>query len=417
MAAILGAVQAVRKAVLLPPAEAMRPEAPERYRVTALERLGLRRILSQPARMIARNIGRRPVKTALSILGIALACAILMLGNMQEDSVAHMVDAQFRLAQREDMTVVFVDPAPARALSELRSLPGVRYGEPFRSVPASVRFEHREWRLAIQGFPQDARLHRILDDRLRPLKMPEEGIVLTDYLADRLGVRAGDRITVEVLEGSRKVRELPVAGLVKEYFGVNAYMDVDALNRLLGEGTAISGVHLTADPEDRRKVYDALKGMPRVAGTVLREEAIRTFYETIGGTFLLFTLINTLLAGSIAFGVVYNSARIALSERGRELASLRVLGFTRGEITYILLGELGVLTAAGIPAGFLIGQGMARFIAERLQSDLFRIPFVMDPSTYGFAAAVVVGSAVLSGFLVRRRLDRLDLVAVLKTRE
>jgi putative ABC transport system permease protein len=417
LSAVLGAVQSVRRAALLPPAEAMRAEAPERYRVTALERLGLRRILSQPARMIARNIGRRPLKTSLSILGIALACAILMLGHMQEDSVTFMVDAQFRQAQREDMTVAFIEPASSRALSGLRSLPGVRYGEPYRAVPARLRFGHREWRLPIQGFPQGARLHRILDARQRPLQMPREGVVLTDYLADRLGVRPGDRITVEVLEGSRRVREVPVAGLVTEFFGVNAYMDMDALNRLLGEGNAISGAYLTADPEDRRRVYDALKGMPRVAGTVLREEAIRSFYETIGGTFLLFTFINTLLAGSIAIGVVYNSARIALSERGRELASLRVLGFTRGEISYILLGELGVLIAAGIPAGFLIGQGMARHIADRMQSDLFRVPFVMDPSTYGFAAAVVVLSALLSGFLVRRRLDRLDLVKALKTRE
>jgi len=208
-----------------------------------------------------------------------------------------------------------------------------------------------------------------------------------------------------------------VSGLVKEYVGINAYMEIDSLNRLLGDGNAISGVYLATDPADRRLVYDALKGMPRVAGTMAQEDAIRTFYETMGGTFLMFTFVITVLAASIAFGVVYNSARIALSERGRELASLRVLGFTRGEISYILLGELGVLIAAGIPAGFVLGKAMAVYISERLKSDLFRVPFVMEPSTYGFAAAVVVVSALFSGLLVRRRLDRLDLVAVLKTRE
>jgi len=415
--AVLGAVQAVRKAALLPPAEAMRAEPPEKFRVTLVERLGLRRILSQPARMIARNVGRRPVKTALSILGIGFACAILMLGNVQEDAVGFMVDTQFRLAQREDMTVSFVEPTSARALSELRGIPGIRHGEPFRSVAARVRYGHRSWRLAIQGFPRDGYLHRVLDTRLRPLPMPREGVVLTDYLADRLGVRVGDQITVEVLEGSRTVKQVPVAGLVGEYFGVNAYMDMEALNRLLGEGNAISGAFLSADREDRRKVYDALKGMPRVSGTVVREDAIRSFYETMGGTLLLFTFVITLLASSIAFGVVYNSARIALSERSRELASLRVLGFTRGEISYILLGELGVLTAAGIPAGFLIAQGLAAYIAEQMKSDLYRVPLVMAPSSYGFAAAVVIVSALLSGLLVRHRLDHLDLVAVLKTKE
>jgi putative ABC transport system permease protein len=415
--AVLGAVQAVRKAALLPPAEAMRAEPPERFRVTLAERLGLRRILSQPARMIARNLGRRPVKAALSILGIGFACAILMLGNVQEDAVGFMVDTQFRLSQREDLTVSFLEPASGRALSELRSLPGIRHGEPFRSVSARIRHGHRSWRIPVQGFPREGNLHRVLDTRLRPLRMPAEGVVLTDYLADLLGVRPGDKVTVEVLEGSRPVRDVPVAGLVGEYFGVNAYMELDALNRLLGEGNAISGAFLSADREDRGKVYDALREMPRVAGTVVREDAIRSFYETMGGTLLLFTFVITLLASSIAFGVVYNSARIALSERSRELASLRVLGFTRGEISYILLGELGVLTAAGIPVGFLIAQGLAAYIAGQMKSDLFRVPMVMAASSYGFAAVVVIVSALLSGLLVRHRLDHLDLVAVLKTRE
>ena len=415
--AVLGAVQAVRKAALLPPAEAMRAEAPERFRVTLAERLGLRRILSQPARMIARNLGRRPAKAALSILGIGFACAILMLGNVQEDAVGFMVDTQFRLSQREDLTVSFLEPASARALSELRSLPGIRHGEPFRSVSARIRRGHRSWRISVQGFPREGNLHRVLDTRLRPLRMPAEGVVLTDYLADRLGVRPGDKVTIEVLEGSRPVRDVRVAGLVGEYFGINAYMELDALNRLLGEGNAISGAFLSADREDRGKVYDALREMPRVAGTVVREDAIRSFYETMGGTLLLFTFVITLLAGTIAFGVVYNSARIALSERSRELASLRVLGFTRGEISYILLGEIGVLTTAGIPVGFLIAQGLAAYIAEQMKSDLYRVPLVMAASSYGFAALVVVVSALFSGLLVRHRLDHLDLVAVLKARE
>jgi len=367
--------------------------------------------------MIARNVARRPLKSAQSVLGIAFACAMLILGNVQEDAVGFMVDTQFRLAQREDMTVSFVEPVSARALSELLSIPGVRHGEPYRSVPVRLRFGHRSWRTAVQGFSANGSLHRVLDTRLRPVAMPREGILMTDYLAERMGLRPGDRVTVEVLEGARPVRDVPVAGLVGEYFGVNAYMDLRALNRLLGEENAISGAFLSADRADRQSVYDALKGMPGVAGTVVRVDAIRNFYETMGGTLLLFTFVITLLAASVAFGVVYNSARIALSERSRELASLRVLGFTRGEISYILLGELGLLTVAGIPLGFLVAGGMTAYIAERMKSDLYRVPMVMEGSSYGFAAAVVIVSALLSGLLVRRRLDRLDLVAVLKTRE
>ncbi len=416
-AALLGTLQSVRRAALLPPAQAMRPEPPERYRETAVEKLGLKRFLSHPGRMIARNIGRRPVKSLLSVVGIALACAILMVGKFQEDALDFMVDVQFRLAQREDLTVTFTDPTSRGALYELRSLEGVQAGEPFRFVPVRLKFRHRRYRTSIQGIEPGGSLHRILDTSLRPVDIPRSGIVLTDHLGTILDARPGDLVTVEVLEGSRPVRKVPIAALTKQYVGVSAYMELAALNRLLREGDAISGAYLAADERLRPAIYDTLKGMPRVAGTVIREDAIRSFYETMGETLLIFTFINTLLAGTIAFGVVYNSARIALSERSRELASLRVLGYTRGEISYILLGEIFALTLAAIPIGFLFGRSLCRFIAENLTSDLYRVPLVLEPGTYAFSAAVVLASTCLSAITLRRKLGRLDLVAVLKARE
>ncbi len=416
-AALLGTAQSVRKAALLPPAQAMRPEPPERYRETAIERLGLKRLLSHPARMIARHIGRRPVKSLLSVVGIALACAILMVGNFQEDALDFMMDVQFRIAQREDLAVTFIDPASRRSLHELESMDGVWHGEPFRSAPARLRFEHRSYRTSVQGIEAGSTLHRVLDTRLRPVEIPPEGVVLTEHLGRILGIRPGDRLTVEVLEGSRPVREVPVASLAKQYVGVSAYMELSALNRLLREGDAISGAYLSVDERSRPEIYETLKGMPRIAGTVIREDAIRSFYDTLGESLLIFTFINTVLAGTIAFGVVYNSARIALSERSRELASLRVLGYTRGEISYILLGEIFAFTLAAIPIGFVIGRALCGYITANLQSDLYRVPLVLSPGTYAFAAAVVLASTCLSALSMRRKLFRLDLVAVLKERE
>jgi len=241
--------------------------------------------------------------------------------------------------------------------------------------------------------------------------------VLTDHLALILGIRRGDLLTVEVLEGKRPIRQVTVAGLVSEYVGVSGYMDLSALNRLMREGHAISGAYLATDPLQQQGVYSELKEIPRVAGTSVRTRVLENFYETMGKQVLTFAFFNTLLAGTIAFGVVYNSARIALSERSRELASLRVLGFTRGEISYILLGELGVLTLAALPVGFLIGRALGAYMIRSLQTDLFRIPLVFEPATYSFAATVVLISAALSGLIVRRKLDHLDLVAVLKTKE
>ncbi|MBI4683018.1 MAG: ABC transporter permease [Nitrospirae bacterium] len=417
MAAILGTMHSLRKAALLPPAQAMRPEPPATYRETLPERLGLKRLLSQPTRMIVRHIGRRPVQSLLSVSGIAFACAIMMVGSFQGDAIDYMVDVQFGLSQREDLTVTFVEPTSRKALYNLKSIEGIEHGEVFRTVPVRLRSGHRSYRTAIQGLESGGDLQRLLNAELKTVALPPSGIALTDHLGDMLGVRAGDMLTVEVLEGSRPVFNVLVAALVSQYIGVSAYMDMSALNRLMREGNAISGVYLAADSQYLQEIFKKLKGIPHIAGTEIREKAIKKFYETMGETILIFTFINTFLAGIIAFGVVYNNARIALSERSRELASLRVLGFTRAEISYILLGELGILTLAAVPLGFLIGRGMCDYIAENLKTDLFRVPLILEANTYAFAATVVLVAACVSGLIVRRRLDHLDLIGVLKTKE
>jgi putative ABC transport system permease protein len=416
-AAIAGTLYSIWKASVYPPAQAMRPEAPITYRETLPERIGLKRLLSPPSKMIIRHIERRPLKSLLSVTGIALACAILMFGWFFDDSVNFMVDVEFGLARRDDVSVTFFEPTSKKAIYELQSIPGVNYGEVFRSVPAKLRYQHRSYRTSILGIQPEGDLYRLLDADLRPIDVPPAGILLTDHLGKILGVGPGDRLTVEVLEGSRPVREVQVAGLVSQFIGVSGFMRIDALNRLMREGKAISGAYLTADPKYLHKIYDTLNGMPRIAATENRKDELRNFRKTLSQQVLIYAFIIIILATTVASSVVYNSVRIALSERSRELASLRVLGFTRGEISYILLGELAVFTLAAIPLGFLIGRGLCAYIVTTIQTDLFRIPFVIEPSTYAFSATVVLVSAAVSGLIVRRKLDKLDLVAVLKTKE
>ncbi len=417
VSALLGIVFAVRRAARLKPAEAMRPEAPALYRQSWLERLGLRRWLSQPARMILRHLSRRPLKSLLSVLGIAFAAAIMMTGRFQGDTVGFMLHVQYQLSQRDDLSVNFVEPTSYRALYNLRALHGVEAVEVFRSVPVRLRAGHRSYRTGIQGLESGGEIKRVLDTALRPVNLPAEGLVLSGYLGELLRVKPGDMLTVEVLEGARPVRLVPVVAMVEQFIGVSAYMDLAALNRLMREAPTISGAYMLVDEPFRVEVYQRLKAMPRIMGTVVREQEIKNFHKTMNETMLFFTWVATLFAGVIAFGVVYNSARITLTERARELASLRVLGLTRGEISYILLGELALLTLAAIPLGLWLGRGLCAYIARTAQTDLYRVPLILEPATYAFAAVVVLLSALVSGLLVRRRLDELDLIAVLKTKE
>ena len=415
--AFLGTLHAVRTAARLPPAQAMRPEPPPVYRATVVERLGLQRWFSQPTRMVLRHIERRPIKSLLTTLGIAMACGIMMIGGFQEGAIDYMVGVQFGMSQRGDLTATYTEPTSARSLYSLRSLQGVVHAEGFRSVPARLRFGHRSYRTALEGIEPDGSLMRLLDTDLAAIELPPDGVVLTDYLAELLHIRPGDVLTVEVLEGQRRTLQVPVVATAEQYLGVSAYMQRSALNRLLREGDAVSGAYLAVDERYRKEVYAELKEMPRIAGVVEHASAIRAFYDTLAQSVLFFTFVATLLGATIAFGVVYNSMRIALSERNREPASLRVLGFERGEVAYILLGELALLTLAAIPLGLLIGYGLCAFLAFRFDTDLYRIPLVLHRDVYALAALVVVLSAGVSGLMIWRNLGRLDMVAVLKSKE
>lgn len=417
VAGMTGTVLAVRRAVQLPPAEAMRPEMPTVYHETLIERLGLQRLFSQPTRMIARHMERRPLKSLLSVGGIAAACGIIMVANFQKDAVSYMIDVQYAMSQSQDLTVSFSEPTSQHALYSLAGLEGVLHAEGMRAVPARLRFEHRSYRGSIQGMEPDGTLRRILDADLDRVELPEQGVVLTDFLAELLDIEPGERLTVEVLEGNRPVLEVPVVGLTSEYLGVSAYMRRASVNRLLKEGDAINAAYLDIDERHSERIYRELDGMPRVAGTVVRETAIRSFHKTMEETILFFSFVTALLGAAIAFGVVYNSARIALSERDRELASLRVLGFTRGEVAYILLGELAVATLLALPLGYLFGRELCRYLSNAFRSDLYRVPLVLEADTVAFAASVVLASAIVSGALLWRKLNRLDLIGVLKTRE
>ncbi len=417
LAAVVGAASAVKRAVRLPPAEAMRPEPPGNYRQSWLERAGLRTLLSQPMRMVLRNVQRQPLRSLTSVIGIAFAGAMMVVGLFFIDAIEELVYVQFDVAQRQDVTVTFVEPVSASADYELRHLPGVIDSEPLRSVPVRLRAGHRSRQAAIIGLPDGARLHRVVDVSLKPVALPPEGLVLSAKLAEVLAVERGDTLILEVLEGSRPVRQAVVADLVDEYMGTSVYMEVDALRRLMREGRNLSGASLQVDAAFLEPLYRRLKALPAVAGVAVKSATVDAFRQQMDDSIGIMILFNVLFASIIAFGVVYNAARVSLSERSRELASLRVLGFTRAEISFILLGELALVTLLAIPAGFVIGYGLSALVVTAFDNELYRFPLIVSMETYGRSALVVLIAAVLSGLVVRRRLDHLDLVEVLKTKE
>jgi putative ABC transport system permease protein len=416
-AAFIGVLGAVRAAMRLPPAEAMRPEPPADYRPSLLERAGLAHLVAPAFRMALRNLERRPWQAIFTTFGLALATGIPIVPGAMRDGINHLLDFQWDEAERQRVSVSLIEPGSASALSDLEHLPGVMIAEPFRAAPARLSFGHRSRRLGVTGLPRENLLRRVLDAHERPIALPPDGLLVSAKLAEILGAKPGDKILLEIQEGRRPVIEATVQGLITDYAGIGAYMDIDALRRLLREGGTVSGAHLAVDEREWTRFLDAVKEAPRVASLSIKAAMRQSFRKTTAESIGLVQTLYFSFAIVVAFGVVYNSARIALSERSRDLATLRVIGFTHREVAAVLVGELALLTLIALPIGLAIGSGLAAGIVHTASTETVRLPLVLSGRSYSTAVLIVLLSSGASFAVVSRRLHQLDLLGVLKAHE
>jgi putative ABC transport system permease protein len=417
LAAMTGAFSAIRKVVRLPPAEAMRPPAPAQYRRSLIDRLGIGAIAGPSLQMIVRELERRPLRALMSAAAIAAATSLSLVAGWYWDGIETLVRTQFQVAMREDAAVSFVDPVPERAVRELAHLPGVLSAEGVRVVPVRFRTGHHRRDGVLWGYAETAEMRTLRDKFGLRVALPEDGVVLTDKLAEILGARVGDTVEIEIQEGQRDTRRLTVAGLVDESFGLQGHMRLEPLRRTLSEQPLVSVALLRIDPPARAELDARLKAMPFVAEVSRRAHLLERFEQQSASMIRTVSAIIALFAATITVGVVYNNARIALATRVRDLASLRVLGFTRGEISSVLLGELALEVLVALPFGFVFGRWLVAVLASTVDPETYRLPIVLTVRSYAFAATVTLLAALFTALIVRRRLDQLDLVAVLKTKE
>ncbi|HSH94201.1 MAG TPA: FtsX-like permease family protein, partial [Roseimicrobium sp.] len=416
-AAIAGVLGAVRKAAQLPPADAMRPEPPANFKPSIIERTGISRFFSHSFRIAVRNLERRPAQAFFTIAGLALATGILIVPNCFRDSVSHLLGFQWDVVQRQDINVGLVEPSGIEVQHLLRDLPGVVAVEPFRSAGARIRFGQRSRQLAIQGLPADTKHSRVVDKHFHEVPVPDNGLVISTKLAEVLEVKIGDELEVEILEGRRPVKFLKLMGLSDDLTGIAAHMELHSLNRLLGEGDIMTGASFTIDGAHRRDFLIALKEIPRVSWVGIKESLRENFRKTTAASINLIQSIYLVFATVVALGVVYNNARISLAERSRELATLRVIGFSEREVAQVLIIELAILSLIALPLGLLLGTGFATGIVTSVNTETVRLPLIFTAHNYAFATLVVALASTAAAVVVLRRLKELNLVSALKAPE
>jgi putative ABC transport system permease protein len=416
-AATLGVFGAVRRAARLPPAEAMRPEPPANYRPALLERTGVARYLSHTFRIAVRNLERKPIQALFTIAGLALATGILIVPNCFRDGVAQIMDFQWDVVQRQDVGIGLVEPSGYKVTHLLQQLPGVILAEPFRYAAVRMHFGSRSRQIAIQGLPANGEHNRVVDASGRQIILPDQGLVVSAKLAEVLGARIGDELLVEVLEGKKSLVTVRLAGLAEDFAGIAAYMDIHALNRLLQEGDIITGASFSVDDLKRSAFLRALKDIPRVNWVAVKESLRANFRQTTAASINLVQSIYLTFATVVAFGVVYNNARISLAERARELATLRVIGFSQREVGGVLVTELVLLALVAVPIGLLLGTGFATAILKAVNTETVRVPLILSARNYAFAVLIVTVASALSAVMVLRRLSQLNLVSALKAPE
>lgn len=416
-AALAGAIGAVRSAARLSPAVAMSPPRPARFRASLLERLpgGMR--LGVTARLIARNLERRPVRASFTVLGLAASIALLLGTQFLFSALDLVIDHTFYRRQRYSHQITFVEPRGMDALRAVERMPGVLTVRPFRTAVATLFNGAKSDRTTITGYEAADPYIRALDARERPIPLRGEGLIVTEALAKKLDLSSGDVVSLRVHERRPRDVVVRVLALSIEYSGLGAYMDRRALNDILDEGDLASGVQVLLDKNATRAFYASVAATPGIAGAISRDDTIVSYRRVIAEAFRTSRLYYALFAAIIAFGVAYNAGRIAFSERARDLATLEVLGFTHAEIAAIQLGEQAILAILAIPIGLILGWFLAHGISEAYQRDEMRIPPVIDASALGATLFVYTTTIVLTLGLIGYRLWRLDLVSVLKTRE
>jgi putative ABC transport system permease protein len=417
--AVAGTWKGVRGAARLAPADAMRPPPPERGGRILPERIpALWRRIPFSGRVVLRTVLRNPFRSLVGVLAAATSTALVFTALSMVDALDYLMRYEFERVAHQDFTVALRDPDAAQAKAEVVRLANVAITEPQLSVVSDLSRGAYRKRTGVTGLPSGNRLYTPIGGDGKPLVLPDAGLVLTRKLAEILHARPGDTLRLRPLIGRRAEVEAVVAGVTDSFFGLSAYADIRYLSRLLGEAQAANAVLGVLQPGTTPDaLLEELKQRPTVVGIGERLRAFALLEDSFGETMGAMIGVMVLFSGTIAFGSVLNAALVSLSERQREVATLRTLGYRAGQVARLFAGEGLLLNGLGILAGLIAGSVLAHLLSVAYSTELYRFPAVILPGTLALSAVVVVLFVIAAQLILFRMIRRLDWLTVLNVKE
>jgi putative ABC transport system permease protein len=416
---VFGTIQGIRSASHLEPAAAMRPPPPEKGGRVLIERIPfLWKPLPFRCKMIFRAIFRNPFRSSVSIFASMISTALILSALANVDSLHYLMSYEFEKVSHQDITVSLRNPKGLELSSELMRMPSISGTEPQLLIVCDFKNGALKKRSGVTGMIRNNILNTPLDKNGTPVAIPETGLILSKKLAEILYLKTGDHVRLRPLIGRRTEVIASVAGIVDTYLGLSAYADIGYLSRLLGEELSANIVlGKTCNKSEWKNLYSALKKRPAVVGISERTRSLTQMDERFGKVMGTMIFMTVFFAGLIAFGSILNTALVSLSERSREVGTLRVLGYTPAQITWIFSGESHLLNSVGIVLGLIAGIGLSKLVSAAYSTELYRFPSVIYPSRLVISAILMFFFITLAQLIIYRMITRFPWLEVLKVKE
>lgn len=414
------------------PAQLMLPRAPKAGKRIVLERIGpLWRHLSFSWKVTFRNLFRYKKRFVMTVIGIAGCTALLLTGLGLSNAINDIIDKQFGEITKYNAVVTLADDLSSEEQRRIDDL--LDDGSLVTAHTLAMRQnmlaggpdeQGKRMELVVPEDPASFDRFVALNTRVghHPVKLDDDGFVLTEKLAAELGVRAGDAVTLTEQDAIGNATgtsyEATVTGIVENYVYHYAYMGPALYEQLMGKAPDYRTVLAvtTSDPDLRVQFSNDLLAAGGVKTVAYNDETIDAYRDMMSSVNMIVVVLVT-AAAALAFIVLYNLTNINITERMREIATLKVLGFTPREMNAYIFREIFLLAAIGCAVGLVLGVWMEGFVVVTAEVDQIMFGRAIHPTSFLLAFLLTMLFTVLVMLAMRGKLRRIDMVESLKSNE